>query len=101
MNGALVQNGWPTDNITFLRTIPAMEFVTKMQWAFRAVDGMVITADPDALFSDPTTSLNAKAVINGFNSMDDFMPWMNEATPTTDRAYKRTLEKAVQNEVCF
>merc|ERR1712241_607293 len=61
-----------------------------MQWAFRAVDGMVLRDDPYKLLTQiPSTSLNA---------MDDFMPWTNEAAPRSDKSYKESISKIIQNE---
>merc|ERR1711920_839218 len=96
-NAMLVQNKWPTDNITFLRSIPALEFVSKMQGAFQAVDGEVLTDEPRNLYSDPSVELNVESVINGFNSMDDFMPWGNGNTPMNERQYRKAIENVIQN----
>ena len=78
-----------------------MEFVTKMQSAFRAVDGMVITDDPNTLYSDPSVHLNAKEVINGFNSMDVFMPWTNDDSPDSDISFMNAISNVIPDAVCY
>ena len=109
-NALLKANEWPIDNVTFLRTIAAEQFQTKMQNAaasiengsWSAVDGFVLSELPLEIYSDPSRELNVDAIIAGFNSMDGIMAKpVNPAggtTPKSDEEYRKMLGDWVQKE---
>ena len=75
-NKALTDNRWPIDNATFLRTLPAKEFVSKMLSAIHSpvgmqvsVDGLVLTDLPRNMFFT-YSGLSAEEIVVGFTSLD-------------------------------
>ena len=104
-NAVLQANGWPTDNVTFLRSIPAADFSSKMLSANNggwsaSLDDLVLSESAHSLYADPSVKLNAESIIAGFNSMDGIYaePFGMGSAPKTDQEYKSLIEEFVQNE---
>ena len=104
-DAALVANGWPTDNVTFLRSLPAARFVRNINNAINdswtgSVDDCVLHELPGTLFDDPSISLNAEQIIVGFNSMDGTVasPWNIGVTPFTEREYRKLIGDYIHDD---
>ena len=105
-NEVLELAGWPSDNVTFLRSLNAAEFTLKMEnaannsWAI-AVDQLVLSDLPRNLYSDSNLAINApQSIVVGFNSMDGIVaePWGYGAVPETDKEYKLLIADYFGNE---
>eukprot|EP01084_Bolivina_argentea_P286126 490791_1 len=104
-NNALINNSYPINNLTYLRSIPAKQFVTKMlasnnnSWVI-SVDGLILNDLPMNIYANISTKLNAKeAVVAGFNSMDGIVsePFYANPFPKTDSEYKAYINRYIHN----
>eukprot|EP01084_Bolivina_argentea_P276665 472112_1 len=100
-NQQLIGAGYPIDNITYLRSIPAHNFsdsVSMDPWSV-SVDELILTDLPRNLFQTKN-ELNAnEAIIFGFNSIDGVVsfPWHAGYAPKNDSEYKALIAKYILN----
>eukprot|EP01084_Bolivina_argentea_P112646 200889_1 len=95
-NKRLQNAGYPIDNLTYLRDIPAEEFqfkVASLVWD-TAVDDLILTQQPIITYSNLNkNTLNVDKLIVGFNTMDGIVgfPWHSGFRPSSDNEYQKFL----------
>eukprot|EP01084_Bolivina_argentea_P168025 291480_1 len=95
-NSQLQKAGYPINNLTYLRSIPATTFIANVGVDF-AVDGLVLTDHPYNIYSNGSNKLAATdAVMFGFNSVDG-MDFLIGFGPETEQQYKNSIAKYITN----
>eukprot|EP01084_Bolivina_argentea_P140230 246594_1 len=98
-NNELKQAGYPINNLTYLRSIPAQTFISKVG-VDSSVDGLILTQHPYDFYTNGNVKTNANdAIIFGFNSIDGIVafPYFAGPAPLNDNQYKSFIARYISN----
>ena len=103
-NMHLMNAGYPTDNLTYLRQIDAQTFVNNVgsntMWYGVSVDGLILQDIPNNIYSNINENgFNSKEIILGFNTMDGVLGepyygiYIDGEPPVDEKEYIEYLQK--------